>query len=73
MTGGGSGFNALLGGGRDQKGEYGRLEAHGFYWTASQSEPAMAWFYNFAKGRQALYRQRDGEKQRAFSVRCVSQ
>ena len=49
---------------------YGR-EAHGFYWTASESDGGNAWFYNFGKGRPALYRQSEGEKPRAFSVRCV--
>jgi uncharacterized protein (TIGR02145 family) len=71
LIGGSSGFNALLGGGRSDAGEYARLEAHGFYWTASESDPATAWFYNFGKGGRALHRQREGEKQRAFSVRCV--
>ena len=36
LTGGNSGFNAVLGGGRDD-GRYARLEAHGFYWTASET------------------------------------
>jgi uncharacterized protein (TIGR02145 family) len=72
LVGGRSGFNALLGGGRDLGDrQYARLEAHGFYWTASESDPAAAWFYNFARGRLSLYRQSAGEKQRAFSVRCM--
>jgi uncharacterized protein (TIGR02145 family) len=71
LAGGNSGFNAVLGGGRSADGEYARLEAHGFYWTASESDPASAWFYNFGRGGQALHRQSGGEKQRAFSVRCV--
>jgi uncharacterized protein (TIGR02145 family) len=68
---GSSGFNAMLGGGRSDDGQYARLEAHGFYWTASESDQASVWFYNFGRGGQALHRQRDGEKQSAFSVRCV--
>lgn len=71
LTGGSSGFNALLGGGRSEKGEYARLEAHGFYWTASEIDPATGWSYNFGKGGQALHRQNGGEKQSAFSVRCI--
>jgi uncharacterized protein (TIGR02145 family) len=71
VVGGGSGFNALLGGGRSADGQYARLEAHGFYWTAQESSPAGAWFYNFGHGGLALYRQKDGEKQSAYSVRCV--
>jgi uncharacterized protein (TIGR02145 family) len=73
LAGGNSGFNALLGGGRSDNGQYARLEAHGFYWTASESDPATAWFYNFGRGGQALHRQSGGEKQGAFSVRCVKE
>lgn len=70
--GGDSGFDALLGGGRAPDGpEYARLEAHGFYWTASETGPGTAWFYNFGKGQLSLGRHDDGEMQRAFSVRCV--
>jgi uncharacterized protein (TIGR02145 family) len=71
LTGGDSGFNAVLGGGRSEDRQYARLEAHGFYWTASENDAASAWFYNFARGGQALHRQSGGEKERAFSVRCV--
>jgi len=79
LIGGSSGFNAVLGGGRSNDGKddgkddgkYDRLEAHGFYWTASETDPGSAWFYNFGKGGLALYRQDGGNKQRAFSVRCV--
>jgi uncharacterized protein (TIGR02145 family) len=71
MVGGSSGFNALLGGGRSDNSEYTRLEAHGFYWTATETDPARAWFYNFGKGGLALNRHSEGEKGRAFSVRCV--
>lgn len=71
LAGGSSGFSALLGGGRSDDGQYGRLGAHGFYWTASENDSDSAWFYNFGRGGQALHRQSAGEKQRAFSVRCV--
>jgi uncharacterized protein (TIGR02145 family) len=71
LSGGGSGFSALLGGGREEDGTYARLEAHGFYWTASESEPGSAPFYNFGKGGLAFHRQASGGKQSAFSVRCV--
>ena len=71
LAGGSSGFNAVLGGGRSEDGQYARLEAHGFYWTASESDPAGGWYYNFGRGGQACHRQSEGEKQRAFSVRCV--
>lgn len=71
MTGGSSGFAAVLGGGRAMDGEYARLDAHGFYWSASDDGPGTAVFYNFGKGGIAFHRQPGGEKDRAFSVRCV--
>ena len=71
MSGGTSGFNAVLGGNRSVDGKYERLEAHGMYWTASENDPLTAPFYNFGQGSQALYRQPQGQKQMAVSVRCV--
>jgi uncharacterized protein (TIGR02145 family) len=71
VSGGRSGFNAVLGGIRSLDGKYERLDAHGVYWTASENDPVTAPFYNFGKGSHALYRQPEGEKQRALSVRCV--
>ena len=70
LSGGTSGFNAVLGGNRSD-GKYARLEAHGFYWTASDNDPRTAPFYNFGQNGQALHRQPDGDKQMAISVRCV--
>jgi uncharacterized protein (TIGR02145 family) len=71
-VGGTSGFNALLGGGREAaNGQYARLEAHGLYWSASESGPSTAWFYNFGKGGLSLNRHREGDKRMAISVRCV--
>jgi uncharacterized protein (TIGR02145 family) len=72
LIGGSSGFNAVLGGGRAEDGQYARLEAHGFYWTASENDPVSACYYNFGKGGLALHRQNDGSKLSAFSVRCVA-
>jgi uncharacterized protein (TIGR02145 family) len=71
LQNGGSGFGAILGGGRDMEGQFGRLEAHGFYWTATENDSSSAIYYNFAKGSKALYRQDNGEIRRAFSVRCI--
>jgi uncharacterized protein (TIGR02145 family) len=70
-SGGSSGFDAMLGGGRDVDGKYARIDAHGFYWTSSETDATHAWLYNFGKGRLALNRHADIDKQRAFSVRCV--
>src|SRR6185503_2198448 len=71
LSGGTSGFNAVLGGNRSIDGQYARLEEHGVYWTVSENDPITAPFYNFGKGSQALYRQPQGQKQMAVSVRCV--
>src|SRR5438046_7323527 len=71
LSGGTSGFNAVLGGNRSIDGQYDRLEAHGFYWTVSENDPITAPFYNFGKGSQGLYRQPQGQKQMAVSARCV--
>lgn len=72
LTGGQSGFDAVLGGGRtDKSGEYLRLDAHGFYWSSTENGPDRAWFYNFGKGGQSFGVHENGEKLRAFSVRCV--
>ena len=51
--------------------QYARLEAHGFYWRASESGAASAWFCNFGKDGLSLNCHRDGNKQMAISVRCV--
>ncbi|HEY6346799.1 MAG TPA: FISUMP domain-containing protein [Bryobacteraceae bacterium] len=73
LVGGDSGFGALLGGDCDLSGQFTRLEAHGFYWTATEDGPASAVFYNFAKGKLSVFEQSTGEKPRAFSVRCVAE
>ena len=70
VTGGRSGFNAVFGGGRTPEGQYDRVGAHGFYWTATESDKDHAWFYNFG-GLKILNRHDDGDKTRALSVRCV--
>jgi uncharacterized protein (TIGR02145 family) len=71
LVGGRSGLDMLLGGGRDDRG-YGRLEAHGFYWSTSEESPATARLLNFGKGSGAVYDQHGGEKTAAYSVRCVA-
>lgn len=68
-TGGSSGFNAALGGNRNAGGDYARLDEHGLYWTATESDPSHAWMYNF--GRAGLSRHRGGDKSMALSVRCI--
>lgn len=71
MIGGASGFGAMLGGSRSPDGRYERVEAHGLYWTASDNGSTRGSFYNFGKGRQALGRHGQGDKQMALSVRCI--
>jgi uncharacterized protein (TIGR02145 family) len=71
-AGGNAEFNAVLGGNREPNGEYARLGAHGFYWTATEYDSANAWFYNFAHSAVLLNRH-TGEKERAVSVRCIKE
>jgi uncharacterized protein (TIGR02145 family) len=70
IDGGGSKFNALHGGGLDSDGEYRRIDAHGFYWTATEIDSTNAWFYNFGKTGKMLNRH-SGEKSSGKSVRCI--
>jgi len=71
LAGGRSGLEMLLGGGREDH-EYARLEAHGFYWSASEESPTNARYLNFGKGSRAVYDQHGGKKTDAHSVRCVA-
>ncbi len=70
-VGGSSRFNVQFGGRRNSEdGQYARLDAHGFYWTASESDAVNAWFYNFGQAK-FLNRHSDGDKRMGLSVRCV--
>jgi uncharacterized protein (TIGR02145 family) len=72
IAGGRSGFEAVLGGGRNDKDlQYLRRDAHGFYWTSTESGPETAWFYNFGRNGVSMGRHAGGEKLRGFAVRCV--
>jgi uncharacterized protein (TIGR02145 family) len=71
LRGGVSGFNAVLGGGRELGGNYARIEEHGFYWSATQSDIDHAWFYNFGRGGALLNRHGGGDKAMALAVRCI--
>ena len=73
LSGGTSGFNAVLAGNRSVDGQYDRLEAHGVYWTATEYDQNRSPFYNFGKGSRGLYRQPQGQKLMAVSARCVRQ
>ncbi len=69
LNDGSSGFNAVLAGNRGIDGQYGRLQAHGIYWTASETDPGKAVFYNFGAGSHALFRGSQGDKRMAVSER----
>jgi uncharacterized protein (TIGR02145 family) len=71
LRGGSAGFDIVLGGGRSPEGSYRRGDAHGFYWSATESNSTTASYYNFGKGSGKLYHQKEGDKSDAFSVRCV--
>ena len=53
-------------GGREADGKYARLNAHGFYWTATANDSKTTWFMNVGKGSQSLYRQTEVKNQRPF-------
>jgi uncharacterized protein (TIGR02145 family) len=72
LTGGRSGLEMHLGGGRGEEDGYARLEAHGFYWSTSEESPTSIRYLNFGKGSGAVFDQRGGGKTDAYSVRCVS-
>lgn len=71
LYGGSARFNVLFGGNRAPDGQYQRLDAHGFYWTATENDSSTAWLYNFGKGAKFLNSHNDSEKSRAASVRCI--
>jgi len=72
IKGGSAEFDVIFGGGRDfNDSTYARLEAHGFFWSATETDTSTAWFYNFGKNGGLMNRHKDGEKQEAISVRCI--
>ena len=73
LQGGSAGFDIILGGGRSPDGKYRRIDAHGFYWTATENNSTTAPFYNFGKGSGKLFLQTEGDKSEAFAVRCVNE
>ncbi|MCC6538207.1 MAG: hypothetical protein IT162_11680 [Bryobacterales bacterium] len=69
--GGRAGFDLALGGGRNLDGSYARVDAHGFYWTATETDAGHAWMMNIGRGLGAVNRHANGEKKDAYAVRCV--
>ncbi|GAO44870.1 FISUMP domain-containing protein [Flavihumibacter petaseus] len=69
---GAAAFNAVYGGRYDpHDSTYHRVDAHGFYWTATATDPAQAWFYNLGRNGRIVNRHPDGQKTEALAVRCV--
>jgi len=71
INGGDTQFNVLLGGGKSLKDGYARIEAHGFYWSSTETGEKTAWLYNFGKNLRIINRHDDTEKAREMSVRCM--
>lgn len=71
LDGGDAQFNTLMGGGRYADGRYARLNAHAFFWTATERDNSTAWLYNFGAGGKFINRHNDGNKSMALSVRCI--
>lgn len=72
IVGGLSGFDVVFGGGRSATDlQYQRGDAHGFYWTATESGADTAWMYNFGRNGMSMNRHADAEKPEAYAVRCI--
>ena len=72
IVGGSSGFDVVFGGGRNDKDlQYQRLDAHGFYWTATESGADTAWMYNFGRNGLSMNRHADAQKLEAYAIRCI--
>ena len=52
LYGGSAQFNVLFGGNRAPDGQYQRLDAHGFYWTATENDNKYSLVVQFWKRRQ---------------------
>lgn len=65
-----SGFNALLGGWRSTNGSFAYLGFNGRYWSATEDTAGYAWYYDFYRSYDKLYRDYDN-KSLGFSCRCV--
>ena len=70
IDGGESGFAALLGGYRYSDGEFINLGRRGYYWSSTERDADLAWYYYFGGDGQRLYRDYYG-KSLGFSCRCV--
>jgi len=70
IEGGGSGFDALLGGWRDTDGSFYNLAGSGYYWSATENSSGNAWFYYFFSYFGELHRY-SLDKGLGFSCRCV--
>lgn len=69
---GSANFNIVFGGRYDTTARtYHRVNAHGFYWTATESNSTQAWFLNLGRNGRFVNRHPDGDKPMAISVRCV--
>ena len=65
-------FNIVFGGRYDTTTRtYHRVNAHRFYWSATESNSTQAWFLNLGRNGRFVNRHPDGDKPMAISVRCV--
>ena len=70
ISGGNSGFTALLGGYRYADGSYNRLGKYGLYWSSSEKSSDNAWHYYFDEPSSKLIRY-DRNKTVGRSCRCT--
>jgi uncharacterized protein (TIGR02145 family) len=74
FKGGSSGFSALLGGYRYDRGDddFGRLGVDGNYWSATEYGSDNAWSYHFLSSVSELFRI-SNRRSHGFSCRCVQE
>jgi uncharacterized protein (TIGR02145 family) len=65
-----SGFSALPGGNRSTEGKFGQVGNYGYWWTATQTNSAGAWFRSLVYVNGKLTGG-NGINRHGFSVRCV--
>ena len=66
--GGESGFSAVLGGGRNQRGGFRSPEVYGHYWTSSEKNETRGWAYNFYNKDNERFKDREEEEYRINRV-----
>ena len=71
IAGGQSGFDALLGGGRNTVGNFVTIGVFGTYWTATEIHGGFVYHYLFHGKNQILLQGMDSRQDMGLSLRCL--